>query len=302
MDPLKQPLTELSLQSQAATTHLFSLRAEREWPASARRVLRALHLRESRKFELCWEAYNLLDSQSRDRCFEILKYTGALPVLLDNEMGRALSKVSKWIPTTWVMRPLDKRVITPIVKAAVKPVTALIAELPESPDRDKDARAWREILALAPTRIISLAIRTILVDVALDLWIDTGAADAAAAPHYDISGQPAYGTYCAPPAVPTGQHPFAQFQQALSEASTAASTSAMQEITQAFQPLFTTLENARIHDLADGICYVNDIVKAAHQSVNNLPAGMKEFILAAGGLADLPWDDQERKSMTITAF
>lgn len=302
MDPLKQPLTELSLKTQAVMTPLFSDRAKSEWPASARRVLRALHLREGRKLELCWEEYNLLDSRSRDRCFEILKYTGTLPVLLDNEMGRALSRVSKWIPTTWVMRPLDKHVITPIVRAAVKPITALIAELPESPDRDKDARAWREVLAVAPTRIVSLAIRTILVDVALDLWIDTGAADAAATPHYDISGQPAYGTYYTPPVGPMGQHPFAQFQQALSEASTAASSSVMQEITQAFQPLFTTLENARAHDLADGIGYVNEIVKAAHQSVNNLPTEMKEFILAAGGLGDLPWDEQEREAITITAF
>jgi len=291
-DVLRKSLTKLSEEDRVTMTPLFSDRSKHEWPQLARRVLRALHLPQQRKFELCWEEYNLLDCRTRDRCFQILSVPGLLPVALDNPLGRGISHVAGWIPTSWIMRPLDRHIITPVVKAAVAPATALIADLPQGADRNKDARAWRDVLALAPTRIISLGIRAVLLDVSLDLLPDPGVTDTTAASSYDAD----------PALLAPAGHPFAQFQAALDAAHAAADVPVMQQVTLAFQPLFDILKTARGHGLIDGTGYVDDVVRVAHQSMASLPVDVKKLVLDAGGLASLPWDEEARAYMTIDAF
>src|ERR1700677_3707081 len=188
-DHMRRPLTELSFEDRLGLAPLFSMRAQQEWPPWTLRVLRALKLPEEKKFELCWEEYNLISRYDRDRVFRTLDVPGSILVPLDNSPMRALAKFIFIInPVSWVMRPIDRRIITPLARKAIAPLMALVADLPQSSDRNKDARAWREVLSFAPAKITSVAIRILIVDVAGDIYFgDTAPADATDASQYDAS-------------------------------------------------------------------------------------------------------------------
>jgi hypothetical protein len=274
------------------------------WPPKAKRILQAYHLPDSVKFELVWEEQNLLSASSRELCFQFLM-PGMIAVAVDNRVGRGVSKIMGWMPWTWVLRPIDKYLLTPVAKEAFKPAVGAMTGLPRSPVRDKDARAWREVLALAPAKITSIVARAIILDIGLDA-LSVGSASAGTdGSTFADSGTAAgadYGGTAASAHVWSGNADPTSAAFAAHGMDIAQSSHITAQLTHAFQPLLSVVHHAHAHSIPDRIQYGNDLVKAIRHCISDLPAPVKEVIEVTGSLSDLPWDEHVRPLVTFTAF
>lgn len=301
---MQRPLTELSFEDRLGLAPLFSMRAQQEWPNWTLRVLRALKLPEETKFELCWEEYNLISKYDRDRVFRTLDIPGSVLVPLDNSPMRALAKFIGVVnPVSWVMRPIDRKVITPLARKALAPLTAIAADLPRSSNRNKDARAWRQVLSFAPAKITSVVVRMLIVDIAGDIYFgDTAATDAASASQYDPSAADVSGASVHTTAA---HHDFGQAGHNMSHLATEVMTvgsEAMHQVTEAFHPLIVAVQHAHAHSPADAAKYADEVVKAAHQSMKNLPPDLRHTIHAIKKVSAFGWNEKDREYVTFTAF
>jgi hypothetical protein len=96
-----------------------------------------------------------------------LDIPGSVLVPLDNKPVQIASMILKVInPLAWVLSPIDRKFLTPWARTALAPLTAIVADLPSSEDRDKDARAWRQVLSYAPAKITTVITRMIIADLA----------------------------------------------------------------------------------------------------------------------------------------
>lgn len=315
-DPMRKPITTLTDADWVALTPLFNRRVTSEWPFWTRRLLKALHLPESMKLALCWEEYNVVPSADRDRIFRTLDVPGSFLVPLDNAFMRGIGKVMGAInPVSWVLKWADRQFeITSKVREALQPLAGIAAGLPASNDRNKDARAWRQVLTYAPTQLATVIVRMIISDVALDIGIEfagehlgwgddtavDASTDAAFAAQYDPSAASAG----------AGGHAFASHHAVLhagqvthlaAELRTAGSA-AMTQVTGAFQPLLTTLHHAHAHGVRDATSYANEVLGAAHRSWQNLPDDLRHAIHTIHSISELGWEEIDREVIAFTAF
>jgi len=310
-DHMRRPLTELSFEDRLGLAPLFSMRAQQEWPTWTLRVLRALRLPEETKFELCWEEYNLISRNDRDRVFRTLDVPGSILVPLDNPPMRGLTKLIGWVnPVSWVMRPIDRKIITPLARKALAPLMTIAADLPSSSDRNKDARAWRRVLSFAPAKIAAVIIRILIVDIAGDLYFgDTAAADTASASQYDPSAVDydtgAVDASSASSYTATTHHDLGHTGHSAShlaaEVQTAGSA-AMHQVAGAFHPLIAAVQHAHAHSPADAAKYADEVVRAAHQSMHNLPPDLRHTLHAIKTVSMFGWTEKDRPFVTFTAF
>lgn len=314
-DYMKRPLTQLTDADRLGLTPLFSMRAEQEWPAWTRRVFRALHLPDATKFDLCWEEYNLIPSGDRDRVFRTLDIPGSVLVPLDNKPVQVASKILKVInPLAWVLSPIDKKFLTPWARKALAPLTAIAADLPSSDDRDKDARAWREVLSYAPAKITTVITRMIIADLAVDFafGVDTAATDTTGAAQYDPGSTDVSG-YDPAGADTSGYADASATHEAIRHAAHGAShlgaphlgSEAVHQVAEAFQPLIAAVKNMHAHGLADGARYAEEVIRAAHKAMEDLPPDLRHLIHTAHTVLELAEKEPglaELEVLTFNAF
>jgi hypothetical protein len=312
---MRRPLTELTDADRLALTPLFSMRAEQNWPAWTRRVFRALHLPDATKFDLCWEEYNLIPPGDRDRVFRTLDIPGSVLVPLDNKPVQVASKILKIInPLAWVLSPLDRKLLTPWARKALAPLTAIAADLPSSQDRDKDARAWRQVLSYAPAKIATVITRMIIADLAVDFafGVDTAAADTSGATQYDpgsadVSGDdPATADASGYPDASAAHETIRHAVHGASHLGTAhLDSAAVHQAAEAFRPLVAAVKSVHAHGLADGARYAEEVVRAAHKAMEDLPPDLRHLIHTTHTVLELAEKEPELaelKVLTFTAF
>lgn len=312
-----KPITTLTDADWIALTPLFNERVKREWNPWTCRVLRALHLPESMKLALCWEECCLIPAADRDRIFRTLDVPGSFLVLLDNSLMRGVGKVMGFInPVSRALRWADKALgITPKVRKALEPLAGIAADLPASDDRNKDARAWRQVLTYAPAQLIMVITRMIISDIALDLaidfavdhlgWgddtaVDTGTDAAVAAQPDPSTAAPVDASDYA--FTPHHALDHAGMTAHLAAELRTAGSDAMAKVTDAFQPLLTTLHHAHAHGVSDTATYANEVLRAARQSWHNLPPDLRHAIHAVHSVSELGWEETDQAVIAFTAF
>jgi hypothetical protein len=168
---LRTPITQLTQSDRLRLIESFDEWALLEWPPLVRRVLSALHLSDDAKFELCWESYNLMSEECRQKCYTVLTVPGIVPVVFDNKPAIAIGKmitqvVGSFHPFGQLAGWLIARYARPHIMRTAGPIMGNVAHLPHDSDRDLDARAWRIALSVVPTRLMEIGIKMSLSSVA----------------------------------------------------------------------------------------------------------------------------------------
>lgn len=188
------------------------------------------------------------------------------------------------------LAPLDKHVITPVVKWITTPIVGAVASLPASESRDGDACAWRELLAATPTRLTSLAIRIAALDLALEGLDGLGAADTLMAYQYD----PAFVDFLTKAGYDTSaMHGVVEVP---------AQASVLSQVTLAAAPLKASVKGAKAGSAKEAIQSLKDVAAAGRETMSELPPQVGVPLSAGAELAPRRRAPKSDAPLTFTAF